>query len=66
MHNYQTRNVRIHLPQTRLDLEKNFTLYKSAELINAIDEGFLNEQSNYTLKKKFKSMCIDNYSRLDA
>ena len=61
MHDYPTRNVRIHLPQTRLDVEKNFTLYKSAELINTIDEDFLNQQSNYTLKKKFKTMCIDSY-----
>ena len=43
-HNYPTRNIRIHLPNVRLDVEKHFTVFQACELINNIDESFLQNE----------------------
>ena len=61
IHNYNTRNIKINLPIVRLDIEKQFVLYKSCELINEIDDSFLIEQSSIRLKKSFKAKCIESY-----
>ena len=67
IHNYSTRNIRINLPEVRLDIEKHFALFRSCELINEIDESFLVDQSPISLKRSFKAMCIEKYTLdLDA
>lgn len=60
-HNYGTRGIKINLPYARLDVVKHGTLFKCCELINNIDDSFLNPQSKFVLKKRFKMHCIDNY-----
>ena len=60
-HHYNTRNVRINLPNVRLDIEKHSALYNSCMLMNQIDETFLSQMSDYMLKKKFKDKCISSY-----
>ena len=37
-HHYQTRNSRINLPPTRLQIEKNFTIFQVCKLYNEIVE----------------------------
>ena len=60
-HNYPTRNVRIHLPSARLDVEKHFTVFQACLYINEIDEVLLNNYSDLQLKKLFTDKCLRNY-----
>ena len=60
-HHYATRNSRINLPETRLDIEKSFTIFQVCKLYNKIDASFLEPQSKHTLNKNFKKFCINKY-----
>ena len=60
-HQYQTRGIRLNLPNVRLDVEKQFVLFECVSLIIEIDENFLVPQSRCRLVKNFKAKCIDAY-----
>ena len=60
-HNYETRGVKINLPQVRLDAEKNFTIFQICQLINELPDEFLLDQSNSNLKRAFKNMVLMTY-----
>ena len=61
IHNFDTRGIKINLPNSRLDVVKHGTLFNCCNLINYIEDSFLQPQSKFTLKKRFKIRCIDNY-----
>ena len=58
---YPTRNNRINLPQVRLDVERNSTIFQLCKLLKEIDDEFLMPQSQNVLKRKFKQFCLDHY-----
>ena len=61
-HNYPFRNVRINLPYTRLQIGKNFTIFRVCDLINEIPEELLAQQSKASLKRKFYEYAIAKYT----
>ena len=61
IHNYETRNVRINLPQVRLDICKRGTVFQVCELFNSVHPPLLVQQSNYMLKKTYKEICLSRY-----
>ena len=61
IHNYETRNIRINLPQIRLDIEKRGTIFQVCRLFNTIHPPLLVQQSGYKLKKTFKEICLSRY-----
>ena len=60
-HHYPTRNILINLPQTRLQIEKNFTIFQVCKFLNNLNSSFLEPQSMSSLNKNFKRYCISNY-----
>ena len=60
-HTYETRGVRINLPQVRLQIEKNFPIFQICKLINELPEEFVLYQSSFSLKKRFKNMILMAY-----
>ena len=58
-HSYATRNIKIRLPITRLEMEKRSTVFRCCVLINEIHDRFILPQSMITLKKNFKISCLD-------
>ena len=60
-HRYETRGVKINLPDARLDAEKHGTIFNCCKLINELDESFFVPQSKQKLKKDFKKYCIQRY-----
>ena len=60
-HRYNTRNNRINLPNVRLQVEKQSTVFQMCRLINELPDYLLDPQSQCSLKNKFKNFVIHNY-----
>ena len=60
-HSYATRNIKIRLPITRLEMEKRSTVFRCCVLINEIHDKFILPQSMIALKRNFKISCLDQY-----
>ena len=53
-HSYSTRNIRIRLPITRLEIEKRSTVFRLCVLINEVHNKFILPKSMIILKKILK------------
>ena len=60
-HNYVTRNTRINLPNVRLQIEKQATIFQMCKLFNELPEHLIDPQSHQPLKSKFKRYVISHY-----
>ena len=60
-HTYNTRGTRINLPSVRLQIEKNFTLFKLCELLNELPEELILPQSKIKLKRDFLNYAVSQY-----
>ena len=60
-HTYDTRNTKINLPEVRLEIEKNFTVFNICNLINDLSDDFLIPQSKNSLKRKFYELTFNSY-----
>ena len=60
-HRYNTRNIRINLPDVRLQVEKQSTVFQMCRLVNELPDFLLVPQSKFSLKNKFKNFVLANY-----
>ena len=60
-HTYLTRNRRINLPQIRLEIERQSTVFQTCKLFDELPQEFLEPQSWQSLKKKFKESVLNSY-----
>ena len=60
-HRYNTRNIRINLPDVRLQVEKQSTVFQMCRLVNELPDFLLVPQSKFSLKNKFKNFVMANY-----
>ena len=60
-HRYNTRNSRINLPDVRLQIEKQSTVFQMCKLINELPNYLLTPQSKCSLKRQFKNYAISYY-----
>ena len=60
-HQYSTRSTRVNLPNVRLQIEKQSTVFQMCKLINELPDCLLAPQSQFSLKKRFKKYVLSNY-----
>ena len=60
-HAYSTRNTKINLPIVRLEIEKQFTIFQCCKLLNDIPDELMVQQTDTSLKNKYKSWVMYNY-----
>ena len=55
------RRQRLRIPDVRLDIERQFTIFQACTLFNEISPNLLDPMSKYLLKKKFYEYALNNY-----
>ena len=55
------RRVRMRLPECRLEMHRQSTVFKACELYNNLPEDLIIPMSPYLLKKKFKNLVFSQY-----
>ena len=60
-HTYSTRNTKINLPTVRLEIEKQFTIFQCCKLLNDIPEELIVQQTDTSLKNRYKSWVLCKY-----
>jgi hypothetical protein len=60
-HSYGTRSTRLNVPQVRLDIEKQSTVYQSVAVFNSAPESLLEPSSSHSFKNRYKKAVLDGY-----
>lgn len=60
-HRYQIRNKKFNLPPIRVEVERNFTIFRAIELYNSLPDTLKVPLSDTRLKKSFKKYVLDTY-----
>ena len=63
-HSYDTRSKRINLPDVRLIIEKQFTIFQMCRIINDLPDYLLLPQSLNSLKHKYLERALNSYTEL--
>ena len=60
-HDHHTRDNKLNLPVTRLNIEKNSTIFRSVKVFNEVPHDMRLQMSVCCLKMKYRKYLIDTY-----